>query len=663
MYYYNTWCIRYYRYRTWRTKMPDNVTILYQQTLQTPSLSTSSVSIEPIRAGVEDALGTGINYVGGTVATGVQVGVSASLGSLLKQLLCQGNLSNNDLFNNTELNCAVAMGAASLACGGVSGGGLVSTEIFNCVAPQVPIVDVTNNGSDCSIDFSCGCASDTEGPVEPTGFDPQEVADSISECQAQIIRDHLNSLKQTEAYTALKNATINSVVGNIFAANTLTTLFNQIDASVGSATGATNIGSLFDTVIFNTSYFMSPAFRIIQLLNTANPGSGDAFAAAWNNLGNLYQQAITDINNTCALTVEITAQDVSTFLSSITFNKKKKCSSAKNQRLNPDTCECECLPDHQLCSKPATLFTPALEVCIPCASPKIFDTATCGCKCPEGYYEIGGSCVQKCPEGTILKTVPCDGPHSQVAFMTDGNSFITKCFDCFCRKDVGVSGTVFWPFLPDNAVPALDCGEGEIRLNETDCECDCDREKGYYRVWDPSGRFSESLPLPESRCRLPCEPNKIYIWELDECVCPNRVYYSAVDGFFLRLYDPWELCGDADGQFGKVWSDEYCSCVCPSGIEIFDPETGICGCPSGMVPDQETMSCICPSGTEMVGSGCVPVCDEGQFRNSDGECEDICPSGTIYIDGLCLPIDGSGSGSGDIPWSGSGSGSGSGYNF
>ena len=625
-----------------------DITVLYQQTLKSASATVSSVSLEPLRAGVEDAIGTGINYAAG--AETLFQTVSPALTYLLKQALCQGNLSNNDLFNNPELNCSVALGAASMVCGGTAPG-VLPTDILTCTSPKVPVVNVTNNGSDCSIDFECDCPSDDENsPVNTDGFNPQEVADGVGACQLKAAKDHLKKVLESQAYQDLKNAVLQSAAGNIFAGVQLQTLFEQINSTIENSGSVSDINGTLNQQIFNTNYFMSPSNRIVQILNNKNQGSGDAFINAWSQLSDLYNAALFDIQSTCALTANVTASDVTSFLNAISPKKKKTCDPTFV--LNEDICECECPPDHYPCVYNTCIIgviNPRYIRCLPCPSPKVFNFDTCECECPSNKVEKNGNCLDPCPEGTILREVPCDGEHTQVVLNDDGEILSTTCYDCFCRKNLGATGTVFFPFLPDSLVhvPALTCsGEGQVRLTRADCKCDCDRAAGYSRVFPREPNYLTD-PL---RCRLPCEPNKVYEWDFDDCVCPNRIETVPVGpggiDSFLRLKTPKQMCGEADGSFGKVWDDEFCTCVCPSGVSIYDPESGICGCPSGMVPDQESMSCICPSGTEMVGSGCVPVCDEGQVRNSDGECEDICPSGTIYIDGLCLPIDGSGSGSG-----------------
>ena len=646
-----------------------DITVLYQQTLKSASATVSSVSLEPLRAGVEYAIGTGINYAAAGAETLFQP-VSPALTYLLKQALCQGNLSNNDLFNNPELNCAVALGAASMVCGGVAPG-VLPTDILTCTSPKAPVVNVTNNGSDCSIDFECDCPSDDENsPIDTNGFNPEELADSVADCQLRAAKDHLKKVTESLDYFNISDAAVRSTAGNIFASVTLQTLFEQINYTIENSESVSDINNTLNQVAFNTSYFISPAARIVQLLNNKNPGSGDAFLNAWSQLSDLYNAALFDIQSTCALTANVTAADIATFLSGLSPKKKKTCDPTFV--LNEDTCECECPPDHYPCVYNAGIIgviNPTYTRCLPCPSPKEFNSDTCECECPSNKVEKNGNCLDPCPEGTILREVPCDGEHTQVVLNDDGEILSTTCYDCFCRKNLGATGTVLLPFLPDNLVhvPALTCsGEGQVRLTRADCECDCDRAAGYGRVYPPNQRWGNDYITPEPRCRLPCEPNRVYVWSLDDCVCPNRILTSDISagairiGDFIRLKTPIEMCGEADGSFGKVWRDDFCECLCPSGVSIYDPESDICACPSGMVPDQESKSCICPSGTELVVrnigsleySFCEPVCEEGQVRRTDGvssQCEDICPSGTIYIDGLCLPIDGSGSGD-DYVW-------------
>ena len=109
--------------------------------------------------------------------------------------------------------------------------------------------------------------------------------------------------------------------------------------------------------------------------------------------------------------------------------------------------------------------------------------------------------------------------------------------------------------------------------------------------------------------------------------------------------------------------------ACKVTAFVVDPQTGVCGCPSGEaevdsssgatcvnpcpsgqqigsagtcapIPAAAPATSACPSGTALIGTQCVNPCPDGQEIGADAKCGPIasgqCPDGTTSVNGQCI---------------------------
>ena len=111
------------------------------------------------------------------------------------------------------------------------------------------------------------------------------------------------------------------------------------------------------------------------------------------------------------------------------------------------------------------------------------------------------------------------------------------------------------------------------------------------------------------------------------CECPENTRDNGV------------YCITNPCQNGRVWSEQYKSCVCENG-KIWDSRACVpprIDCTNGRVWDPTVYACICPIGTFPNINKCdpVPVCDNGRRYNPlNNKCE--CPFSLIYQNRRCV---------------------------
>ncbi|MBR3913447.1 MAG: hypothetical protein IKJ28_04370 [Alphaproteobacteria bacterium] len=292
--------------------------------------------------------------------------------------------------------------------------------------------------------------------------------------------------------------------------------------------------------------------------------------------------------------------------------------------------------------------------CTRCEAPRMWDTATNSCRCPEDEpYYADGKC-QTC--ASVNSKFPLYNPELNKCVCDSSKGLYgdeeTGCFPIACISHAE-------PFTAKGALTFCTEHERNVRIDKLDKQirisfldgwlsknpsnhaydygltgCRCTDYNTYNDAPD-GGHYTDAtmhkVPFSTYSIKYP-----IYI-RLSGPGCDSGLYTINSDGAWYWVGGCGGL-GSTETTISYTFQSEVEGLRCPvdnascddSGMCIdgyFNKTQNICGLPGA------NENCKCPFGKKKIDGRCDWVCENGQVIQEDGTC--ACPSGTTMINGWC----------------------------
>ena len=434
--------------------------------------------------------------------------------------------------------------------------------------------------------LKCGCPDPLSKP-EPIPSDIVDILqDSLETVQNLQKYQYLSSVADTQEYqsiieTYLQNLNIGAKVRTISQIEAIKGAINNLVAGAPLSDVKDNISNIIE------------ALKVFTPLGAGlSPEETQSLREMFDLIKSEYESAISDLETDPALNIpRLDPIAVQKLLDKINFVGEKQC---PGQLILNDACECVCPSGQILC--------PDTFDCYDCQNESggylkwNGNRFSCECGCVDDnqisiYVLNTHFCVDPCPEGLQWRELSCDDPMVQYSFTGTNNSNSTsetKCYACVCVERKLIGGRLT-PTIRD----PYDCPENQIKTG-TGCECDC--MDGFVKHISPSVDpilgYTDELDF---RCRPECPQGRVYVWESDSCECGQLTSLHENRTIYIKSVSPGSECAD---QPSKIWQEDICACVCPSGT-IYNVLNDSCDEP----PEPPNDGSGSGSGDEGSGSG------------------------------------------------------------